>query len=64
MMQETINQKENTTMQTQAQTATEQDSVVEQKIRNVRELYADAPELGRVALENGLPNKLGGEEKW
>jgi hypothetical protein len=53
---------ENTTMQTQAQTATEQDSVVEQKIRKVRELYADAPELGRVALENGLPNKL--EEKW
>src|SRR5690349_13021423 len=41
-------------MQTQTQTATEQDSVVEQKIRKVRELYADAPELGRAALENGL----------
>ena len=36
----------------------------EQKIKQLRELYADAPELGRVALENGLPNKLGGEEKW
>jgi hypothetical protein len=27
----------------------------EQKIKQLRELYADAPELGRVALENGLP---------
>jgi hypothetical protein len=28
---------------------------VEQKIQKLRELYADAPELGRVGLENGLP---------
>jgi hypothetical protein len=44
-------------MDTQAQVATrpEQDPVVEQKIQQVRELYADAPEVGRVALENGLP---------
>jgi hypothetical protein len=28
---------------------------VEQKVQKLRELYADAPELGRVALENGLP---------
>jgi hypothetical protein len=27
----------------------------EQKLQKLRELYADAPELGRVALENGLP---------
>ena len=27
----------------------------EQKIKQLRELYADAPELGRVALDNGLP---------
>jgi hypothetical protein len=27
---------------------------VEEKIQKVRELYADAPELGRAALENGL----------
>src|SRR4029453_16550215 len=27
----------------------------EQKIKQLRELYADAPELGRIALENGLP---------
>jgi hypothetical protein len=44
-------------MDTHAQVATgpEQDPVVEQKIQQVRELYADAPEVGRVALENGLP---------
>ena len=44
-------------MATQTQLATEakSDAVVEQKIRKLRELYADAPELGRVALENGLP---------
>jgi hypothetical protein len=29
---------------------------VEQKIQKLRELYADAPELGKAALENGLPN--------
>ena len=45
-------------MATQTQTATEpkSDAVVEQKIQRLRELYADAPELGRVALEKGLPN--------
>ena len=32
-----------------------QELVVEQKVQKLRELYADAPELGRVALENGLP---------
>jgi hypothetical protein len=36
-------------MATQTQAPT-----VEQKIQTLRELYADAPELGRVALENGL----------
>ena len=45
-------------MATQTQTATEpkSDPVVEQKIQKVKELYADAPELGKVALENGLDN--------
>src|SRR4249919_525420 len=33
---------------------TDQDLVVEQKTQKLRELYADAPELGRVALEKGL----------
>jgi hypothetical protein len=33
----------------------DQELVVEQKIQKLRDLYADAPELGRVALENGLP---------
>jgi hypothetical protein len=27
---------------------------VEQKIQKLRELYADAPEIGRAAMENGL----------
>ena len=29
--------------------------VVEQKIKKLRELYADASEIGKAALENGLP---------
>jgi hypothetical protein len=43
-------------MTTHAETATapEVDQTVEKKIQQLRELYADAPELGRVALENGL----------
>jgi len=45
-------------MATQTQTATEpqSDAVVEQKIHKLRELYADAPELGRAAFERGLPD--------
>ena len=31
------------------------DARVEQKVKKLRELYADAPEIGRAALENGLP---------
>jgi hypothetical protein len=42
-----------------AQTATatrpKQGLTVEQKIQKVRELYADAPEIGKAALERGLP---------
>jgi hypothetical protein len=34
----------------------EQDLTVEQKIQKIRELYADAPELGKAALEKGLPD--------
>jgi len=44
-------------MATQTQPATDEtDAVVERKLQKLRELYADAPELGRVALERGLPN--------
>jgi hypothetical protein len=52
------NQKKNTTMQTEGKKAPalEQNPVVAQKIQKLRELYADAPELGRVALEKGLPD--------
>src|SRR4029079_7295879 len=30
------------------------DDVVEQKLQKLRELYADAPEVGKVALQNGM----------
>ena len=42
------------TTQAERATAPEVDQSVERKIQQLRELYADAPELGRVALENGL----------
>ena len=38
-------------MATQAPTRPEQDQTVEKKIQRLRELYADAPEVGRAALE-------------
>jgi hypothetical protein len=50
--------QEETTTQSQAQRAAapKQNQNVEQKIQKLRELYADAPELGKVALEKGLPD--------
>jgi hypothetical protein len=36
------------------QTATQQDHAGEKKIQQLRELFADAPELGKKALENAL----------
>src|SRR4029450_11041418 len=44
-------------MATQTQVAAESksDASVEQKLQQLRELYADAPEMGRAALKNGLP---------
>jgi hypothetical protein len=44
-----------TKKQTPTPTEPNIDAVVEKKIQKLRELYADAPELGRVALEKGLP---------
>ena len=43
-------------MTTEASTATQpgQDLTVEQKISQLRELFADAPEIGKTALENVL----------
>ena len=41
--------------QTQLATESVSDAVVEQKVQKLRELYADAPEVGRAALKNGLP---------
>jgi hypothetical protein len=43
-------------MQGQAQTSTPENSVVEEKIKKLQELYADAPEVGKAALEKGLDN--------
>src|SRR6187397_3011142 len=43
-------------MATQTQKASEPatDAVVEQKLQKLRDLYADAPEVGRVALQHGM----------
>jgi hypothetical protein len=43
-------------MATQTATQPNSDAAVEQKVQKLRELYADAPEVGRVALEKGLPD--------
>ena len=43
-------------MRAQVAGGPEQERTVEEKIRKLRDLYADAPELGRAALENGLPD--------
>ena len=40
----------------QTHTQLEQGRLVEEKVQKVMELYADAPELGRIAVEKGLPN--------
>jgi hypothetical protein len=40
----------------QTQTQMDKEQIVEQKVQKVKELYADAPELGRIALEKGLAN--------
>ena len=41
--------------QTATATTTQEDLTVEQKLQKLRELYADAPEVGKAALQNGLP---------
>ena len=43
-----------TAVKPSAQTELEQDQAVEKKIHKLRELFADAPELGKKALENAL----------
>src|SRR5262245_17839174 len=50
-------QKENTTQsQTQTANASKQTENVEQKVQKLRELYADAPEVGKTALEKAIPD--------
>ena len=44
------------TTQAERAAAPEVDQTVEEKVQRLRELYADAPELGRIALEKGLSN--------
>src|ERR1041385_4917694 len=41
-------------MRTQTPIRGEQDQAVEKKVEQLRELFADAPELGKKALENAL----------
>src|SRR5262249_58444046 len=53
------NRKENAAMATQTLTRP-QASGTEKKIQKLRELYADAPELGRVALERLIDSMKGG----
>jgi hypothetical protein len=43
-------------MATQTATSPEQDQSLEQKMQQVRKLYADAPELAKKALEGALPS--------
>ena len=38
--------------QTQKETASEQSSDLDQKVQKLRDLYADASEIGKTALEN------------
>jgi hypothetical protein len=49
-------------MATQPPTATqpEQKKVVEQKIQQLRALYADAPEVGKTAMENAIQEQTSG----
>jgi hypothetical protein len=51
-----IDREENAAMATQTQTLSkpEQDQTVEKKIQQFRDLFADAPEIGKKALENAL----------
>src|SRR4051794_40054391 len=48
------NRKENADLTTQTLTTPEQNQTVDQKVRLLRDLFADAPELGKTALENIL----------
>ena len=41
-------------MQTTTATTTQQNMSAEEKLEKLRELYADAPEMGKAALKNGL----------
>ena len=43
------------TTQTVTENRTKQGLTVDEKIQKLNELYADAPEVGRAALKNGLP---------
>jgi hypothetical protein len=54
-VEEDRKEKADMTPQTQTATGPAPDPDVEQKIQELRELYADAPEVGKTALENALP---------
>jgi hypothetical protein len=50
--------KENAAMATQPLTRPKQDQTVEKNIKELRQLYADAPQYVKTALENALPGMM------
>ena len=50
--------------QTGTPTRPKQDMTVEQKIQQLRELYADAPEMGKGAGERAPSAQVAGRRRW
>jgi hypothetical protein len=46
------------TTQAQAATGPDQDQTLEEQVQQLWELYADAPEVGKTALEAALPELM------
>jgi len=55
MATQTVARKENAAMATQTLTKPKQDQTVEDKIQQLRELYANMPDYVKTALENSIP---------
>src|SRR4029450_11022137 len=52
-------------IQTQTSTDSHQDRSPEEKVRRLRELFADAPEIGKAAMENALRElRSGASSSW
>jgi len=55
MATQTVARKDNAAMATQTLTKPKQDQSIEDKIQQLRQLYADMPQYVKTALENSLP---------